>query len=378
MGYTIAAFTNSWFHHKYGQRGIAIVAPCCHIAAWAILSLHLPWPVVVLFTCLAGFGNGLVDAAWSSWAGHMVAGNVLEGCLHAFYALGCTFSPLIVTSLIVQNGLQWYYFYYILTALSAVMLLATGTAFWVKTGKVYTAEHPREEGVSSTKTALKNKVTWLCCVFFLMYGKNTYFARTGGHHTDMCTVGAEVALGGWIVSFMLHVRRATPYASGIIGTGFWAGMTVGRSGLGVVTHSLIEVTNRPEKRNFTSKLRLTEKSIITVYICCAIALQLLFWLVPSILASAVAVAFLGMFLGPIFPSGIIMATKLLPGHLHIPSIGFSTALGGTGGAIFPFIVGAIAQAKGVGVMQPIVLAMLAMLLVIWLCFPRLKSKHHGS
>jgi len=334
--------------------------------------------VVVLFTCLAGFGNGLVDAAWSSWAGHMVAGNVLEGCLHAFYALGCTFSPLIATSLIVQNGLQWYYFYYILTALSALMLLATGTAFWVKTGKVYAVEHPREESVSSTKTALKNKVTWLCCVFFLIYGKNAYFARTGGHHTDVCTVGAEVALGGWIVSFMLHVRRATPYASGIIGTGFWAGMTVGRSGLGVVTHSLIEVTNRPEKRNFISKLRLTEKSIITVYICCAIAMQLLFWLVPSILASAVAVAFLGMFLGPIFSSGIIMATKLLPGHLHVPSIGFSTALGGTGGAIFPFIVGAIAQAKGVGVMQPIVLAMLAMLLVIWLCFPRLKSKHHGS
>jgi len=176
---------------------------------------------------------------------------------------------------------------------------------------------------------------------------------------------------------MLHVRRATPYASGIIGTGFWAGMTIGRCGLGVVTHSLIEITNRPEKGSFISRLRLTERSILTVYICCAIALQLLFWFVPSILASAVAVAFLGMFLGPIFPSGIIMATKLLPGHLHIPSVGFSTALGGTGGAIFPFIVGAIAQAKGVGVLQPIVTAMLAVLLIVWLCFPRLKAKHYG-
>lgn len=195
---------------------------------------------------------------------------------------------------------------------------------------------------------------------------------------DECAVGAEVALGGWIVSFMLHVRHATPYASGIIGTGFWAGMTVGRSVLGVVTHFMIEVTNRPDKGDVISRLRLTERSIVAVYLSCAIGLQLLFWLVPSILASAIAVAFLGVFLGPVFPSGIIMATKLLPGHLHVPSVGFSTALGGTGGAVFPFVVGAIAQAKGVGVLQPIILAMLAVLLLVWLCFPRLKTRSHSD
>lgn len=100
----------------------------------------------------------------------MVAGNVLEGSLHAFYSLGCTFSPLIVTNLIVTRGLDWYYFYYILTGLSAISLFGSGSTFWHKTAEVYEKEHPREEGVSSTKTALKNKVTWLCCVFFLVYG----------------------------------------------------------------------------------------------------------------------------------------------------------------------------------------------------------------
>lgn len=38
--------------------------------------------------------------------------------------------------------------------------------------------------------------------------------------TKIRTVGVEAALGGWVVSFMLHVRGATPYASGIVGTGF--------------------------------------------------------------------------------------------------------------------------------------------------------------
>lgn len=259
----------------------------------------------------------------------MVAGNILEGTLHAFYALGCTFSPLIVTSLITQQRVGWWYFYYMMTGLSAVALAVSSATFWSKTGAVYRREHPREEGTSSTKMALQNRVTWLCCVFFFVY------------------VGSEVSLGvsiccqvlqrrssnnlqGWIVSFMLNVRRATPYTSGIVGTGFWAGMTVGRSLLGIVTHSLIEYTNQPHKTGFARGLRLTERSILTVYLVCAIGLELLFWLVPSVLASAVAVAFLGMFLGPVFPSGIIMATKLLPTHLHIPSVGFSTALGGAG------------------------------------------------
>lgn len=155
-------------------------------------------------------------------------------------------------------------------------------------------------------------------------------------------------------------------------------MTVGRSALGVVTHSLIEITNKPHRNGFIYRLSLTERSILAVYLSFAVALELLFWLVPSITASAVAVAFLGLFLGPVFPSGIIMATKLLPNHLHIPSVGFSTALGGCGGAVFPFIIGAAAQARGVGVLQPIILAMLALLLVIWLCFPRLKVKNREA
>lgn len=171
---------------------------------------------------------------------------------------------------------------------------------------------------------------------------------------DTITVGAEVAVGGWIVSFMLHVRNATPYTSGIVATGFWAGMTVGRSLLGLLTHSLITYTNQPSLAHSSFRfirrvrsLKLTERSILTIYLLLAIALELLFWLIPSTTASAVSVALLGVALGPVFPSGIIMATKLLPEHLHVPSVGFSTAFGGTGGAVFPFIVGAIAQRKGV-------------------------------
>ena len=61
------------------------------------------------------------------------------------------------------------------------------------------------------------RVTWCCSIFFLGY------------------VGIEVALGGWIVKFMLEVRKGEDFASGMTATGFWMGITMGRLVLGFVT-----------------------------------------------------------------------------------------------------------------------------------------------
>jgi hypothetical protein len=38
--------------------------------------------------------------------------------------------------------------------------------------------------------------------------------------------------------------------------------------------------------------------------------------------------------------------------------------------VFPFIVGAIAQKKGVKTLQPIILALLAAIAALWVCMPR--------
>ena len=156
---------------------------------------------------------------------------------------------------------------------------------------------------------------------------------------------------------MLNVRHASHYSAGVTNTGFWAGQTAGRAALGLLTNRIASTHTR---------FRL----IITFYLFCSLALQLIFWLVPNFLVSAISVGLLGFFLGPIFPAGVVMAARLLPTHLHVSSIGFATALGGTGGAVFPFVVGAIAQAKGVEMLQPIILALIVVILVVWLGIPR--------
>lgn len=165
----------------------------------------------------------------------------------------------------------------------------------------------------------------------------------------------SVGLGGWVVTFMLRVRKASAYASGVSGTGFWTGMAVGRASLGFVTE------------------RFGERLCVLVYLALSIGLQLLFWLVPQFIVSAVAVAFLGFFLGPLFPGAVMVTAKLLPKRIHVSAIGFAMAMGGTGGTVFPFIIGAIASHKGVSVLQPIILALIAVVTLVWLSFPRIKK-----
>lgn len=106
--------------------------------------------------------------------------------------------------------------------------------------------------------------------------------------------------------------------------------------------------------------------------------QLIFWLVPSFAVSAVAVSFQGFFLGPLFPAAVVAATRILPAHLHVSAIGFAAAFGGGGAAVLPFGIGALAQAKGVTILQPVILAILVFCLILWLCLPKLVKVLPGS
>lgn len=361
VGFIVSAAINNYLHMRIGQRWIAFMCGGCHALTYLILSQHPPYPVLVLAYVLAGLGNGIGLAAWNSYIGNLARSNELLGFMHASYGLGGTVSPLIATSMITQANLGWYEFYYVLVSspnLScsapqkltlkqlgmAVLETATLTyAFWPKTAQKYRetvyASSTRNEGTRSALFVMPHaRVVWLCALFLLGY------------------VGVEVALGGWVVQFMLRVRNADPFDAGMTAVGFWLGITLGRMILGMVIP------------------KLGVKLSLLIFIPITMALQLVFWLVPQFHVSAVAVALQGFFLGPMFPCVIVAVTMLLPRHLHVSAIGFAAAFGGSGAAVLPFAVGAIAQAKGVQVLQPIILAILVVLLGIWLGLPKIEKK----
>ncbi|KAL2866925.1 putative MFS transporter [Aspergillus lucknowensis] len=347
-GYTLAAITNNKLHLHFGRRGIAWLSPGCHLIAYIVNCLHPPYPVLVVSFIFAGLGNGLADSAWNAWIGNMEDSNQVLGLLHGWYGVGAVLAPLIATSLITEARVGWYYFYYIMVACAAVELAFCVWAFWDSNAAAF-----RESQRSISGSATDNEqggvrralfvpryawVTWILAFFLLGY------------------VGVEVALGGWIVTFLRRVRHGGDFASGMGATGFWLGITVGRVVLGFITP------------------RIGEKTAIVIYWIFAIGFGLILWLVPNFYTSVIAVSFQGFFLGPMFPGAVVVATRLLPRALHVSAIGFAAAFGASGAAVLPFAVGAVAQAKGVEVLQPFVIALSAGITLLWLGLPRMPKR----
>jgi fucose permease len=118
--------------------------------------------------------------------------------------------------------------------------------------------------------------------------------------------------------------------------------------------------------------------------------------VPSLVGSAVAVSFVGVFIGPHYPIVLSAVTKVLPrshvggaigwigmfsppvlprfsyliDNLLLPLLS-SASFGQAGSAVFPFIVGAISGRHGLASLNPVVVAMLTLLIGLWAAGPRI-------
>ncbi|RSL96221.1 hypothetical protein CDV31_013560 [Fusarium ambrosium] len=251
-------------------------------------------------------------------------------CLHPPFGLVV---PLLVNAF-VSRGWNWWAYYYLMLCLAIVAAATTVWSFWADCG---TGDNTSPgQAHSFTLSVFKDKVTLLFSAFMLIY------------------VGAEITIGGWLVTFMLNVRNGTPSASSLVASGFWIGITVGRFALGWITSYF------------------GEKIMVSAYLVIAIGLELAFWLGEEFVVSAIMAALVGVSIGMVMPSSIRMMTKILPVEKHIVSVGFGTAFAVSGASIFPFAVGALAQAGGVQVLQPVILALFAVQLLLWLFVTRMK------
>lgn len=116
-GYALAAFTNARIHVALGQRGVAIMAPLCHIVTYVALCLHPPYPVLVVINIISGFGNGLTDACFCAWVGAMDKANTIQGFMHSCYSIGALLAPLIATEFVVTLKRPWYEYYYVMVGI---------------------------------------------------------------------------------------------------------------------------------------------------------------------------------------------------------------------------------------------------------------------
>jgi fucose permease len=136
--------------------------------------------------------------------------------------------------------------------------------------------------------------------------------------------------------------------------------------------------------------RVGEKKLVFVLCVGTIVFQLLVWFIPNVIGESgndhqviqremanlytVAVAIVGLLIGPMYPCAQTVFTRLLPGNLQVFAIGFISSMGSSGGAVVPFLTGLIAQAAGTFVLHPIVIAFVGVMIVGWAALPRVAKR----
>lgn len=134
------------------------------------------------------------------------------------------------------------------------------------------------------------------------------------------------------------------------------GITLGRF---VLTHAAPKVG----ERNFVALLTLG-----------TIVFQLMLWFIPNVIGNAVAVAVLGLLLGPVYPCAQTIFSRLMPRHVQTTAIGFISGAGSSGGAIAPFTTGILAQAVGTWVLHPVCVGLYVVMLATWFVLPRVRKR----
>ena len=133
---------------------------------------------------------------------------------------------------------------------------------------------------------------------------------------------------------------------------FLSGLTIGRVAL-LRVNETVRRQLHPLTRPHTASTQIGERYVIFLYVFLAIGLELIVWLVPSLIGGALAVSFVGLFLGPIYPILMNHCGRVIPPALISGAIGWIACWGAAGAAVFPFITGAIPSKAGIVSLLPV-------------------------
>jgi len=342
IGFIGGALSNVPLNDKLGFGKVLVLGSLLQVISSSLQAPALPFPVFVMAFAINGIGGALQDAQANGFVASLKSNAETKmGFLHAAYGAGAFASPLVATQF--SQMTHWSFHYLTTLGIAVANTIMLVAVFGMKDQDYCLAQIGQPAGEkgtsqdSSFKQILGLKAVHLVAFFILFY------------------VGVEVAIGGWIVTYVIDVRGGGP-SSGYISAGFFGGLMTGRV-------ALLWVNNK-----------LGERRAVFVYSAIAIALELIVWLVPSLIGDAVAVSFIGLILGPIYPLTMNHASKVLPRWLLTGCIGWIAGFGQAGSALLPFAAGALASKFGIKSLHPLLVSMMACMVGLWALIPKSQRR----
>lgn len=149
---------------------------------------------------------------------------VVLGLYQGSYGIGGIAGPLIATT-IVSRGCLWSRYYILQICLAAFNLIFSAWSFrnYELESGLFELDHVASQRQESEPTRTRAKRRWQSFKT-LLSDKPTVL----GACFIFAYQGAEVAISGWVISFLVQFRHGDPAKVGFVTSGFWAGITVGK------------------------------------------------------------------------------------------------------------------------------------------------------
>jgi fucose permease len=228
-----------------------------------------PFGLYVVTFFLQAVGMAYNESHANTFVASLDSAHRLLGFIHAMYALGTLMSPFVATAIASKVPEKWPLFYIYLVGIGIVNGLIVAIMF--RDTLRFHQKSTSSNGASRSKTAnrdiiatLKSPPVYLLSMFYFFM------------------LGTGITAGGWVVEYLVQARNGRLPDVGYVPAALWGGIFLGRILLAEPTH------------------RFGERRMTLGYCILILILQLVFWLVPNLISSAVSLCLLGVFYGPMF------------------------------------------------------------------------------
>ena len=383
-GFILIAMLSHKIQPWLGKRYSLVTGCIFSCIMYALVSSGSHFPLVVVGFFFGGMGIAICLSQSNIFFTRMYDLSKYLSLFHGSYGLGATLSPLVATAM-VNAGVKWHYFYLITLG----FMISTGINLYISFKgadedlRPWDTDEPTEtlqvldiDASHESQYESDDSNEQIGLQDLAREGLNTQNVpnkdKHSSHSTDMLLAlqnyrtwvlallvlfyqGAEVSLGGWVVTFLLNYKQGNPNSAGYVASGFWGGLTLGRLLLTKPLHKLLGA----------------RKAVILLSLT-SICFVILGWLIPNAIADGVFISLAGVTIGPSCPLQIGLTAKLIPRKIQVISLTIITAFGSSGGAIFPFIVGLISQSAGTYVVMPVFIALYCCMLGLWIALPNIE------
>jgi len=331
-GFVLAGFHNGSLIHRYGFRVALFVGGGAFVLASLFMAARPPFVAFVLVQLVFGYGTGVFESVLNTYLASLPDARTLLNRLHAFFGVGALIGP-VLASLIVGLA-SWR----VVCLVLAVACVPLAIGFLVSyPGRQAAGPAAQDPGSSAPRpgsllrAGLRDRGILLGTLMLAVY------------------VGIEIGVGNWSFSYLVQARGLSRSLAGYSVSGYWLGLTAGRFLISPIAARIGATTGG-----------LMYACLIGVTAAAALA-----WLAPAAMLTVAALALLGFFLGPIFPTTMTIVPQLTTEQLGPTAFGVMNAGGVAGGAALPWLAGAITQDVGIWLLLPFTVTLSVLQFAAW-------------